>query len=225
MAATLARPRLLVILAILGCLGIASTVGANITGGYISDKLISTGGSDSNLVISGASPGYMEIATVGTATPTGVSDITPVGATLTVPVTSLNSMPRALVYFQWSYDNSLSNTTISSTITSPQSVSLPLVANTTLGINYRSVVETDGIVYGSTYHFDSMTAPVTTSSSPWKTVWLYLGGLVLLVVMCLCIYLVATSVEMSIELLVSIIVALLVVFLLVTVFARLVIGI
>ena len=135
-----------------------STISAdNFTGGYVSDTLISrTGVTDSNFLInSSATTGSgLDVATVGTITTNPATGIGTLSTDLHATVSTLNGMPRGIVYFEWGYDSSYGNTTSSSTITAPGDVTIPVAGyDPTKNVYYRAVVETDGTAKASPRYF------------------------------------------------------------------------
>jgi len=135
-----------------------STIEAdNFTGGYVSDTLISrTGVTDSNFLInsSGTTGSGVDIATVGTITTNPATGIGTASTDLHATVSTLNGMPRGVVYFEWGYDSSYGNVTASTTITAPGDVTIPVAGyNPTKNVYYRAVVETDGTAKASPRYF------------------------------------------------------------------------
>ena len=163
---------------------ISTTVESDWTGGYVSESLMSRQGvTNSNFMInnSGTSGSYLDISTVGTVTTGTATGIGTASANLSATVSTLNGSPRAVVYFEWGYDTSYGNSTTSTTITSPSSVTLPITGyDPDHEIYYRAVVETDGKAYGSGRFFAVGTLSQTVNL--FNTVILGLIGLAMVLV-------------------------------------------
>jgi hypothetical protein len=162
---------------------ITTVVRADWTGGYTSEVLMSRQGvTNSNFVIdnSGTTGSYLDMSTVGTVTTGTASGIGTASANLSATVSTLNGAPSALVYFEWGYDTSYGNTTATTTITSPSSVTLPVSGyDPDHEIYYRAVVETDGTAYGSGRFFTVGTFHETVNI--FNTIVLSLIGLAMVI--------------------------------------------
>ena len=162
---------------------VATLTNATGTGGYVSESLIGSSSGASNFTIdsSGASGSYLDVSTVGTIVTNKATGIGTASANLNATVSTLNGMPRGVVYFEWGYDATYGNVTSSATITSPQDVQIAVNGyDPDKEIYYRAVVETDGTAVGSGRFFT--VGGLNTGLNIWNNIILLLLGLAMVIV-------------------------------------------